>query len=275
MQENIQLPEVEVPSFSSFYDDLKASPNNFSFWYPKIKGAFLTPESVIVPVPEEVVRSFFLEREGDRARVEAFVKDTLLPAIPESFGERVFLKNGCTSNKFEFGCCSPMRTVEALSRSLLAISEMAFCVDCGGVTEVVVRRLVGQKDSCFKGTIYEGMRLRPEVRVFYDFGVRKSLYAVNYWDWDYCHDAICDRNADDAKVYEQTYPALKHIFDAQEAYLRGLVEARMKDVDLKGVWSVDLMYAENCWWLVDMAVGQMSAYYDRERVEAAIFALGR
>lgn len=251
----------------NFLRDLREDPNNFSFWYPKVKGHFLTPESIVVPVPDDVVKSFFLEREGDRTRVEAFVRNTLLPAIPESFGERVFLKNGCTSNKFEFGGCSPSRTVEALTKSLLSINEMAFCVDCGGATEVVVRRLVGQKDSCFKGTIYEGMRLRPEVRVFYDFDTCKALYAVNYWDWDYCHDAICSWDTEDAKVYEDTYPALKHFFDTKEAYLRGLVEAGMKDVDLKGIWSIDLMYAENCWWLIDMAVGYRSAYWDPKRIQ--------
>ena len=51
------------------------------------------------------------------------------------------------------------------------------------------------------------MPLRPEFRVFYDFDRHQPLYVVNYWDWNYCHDAIC-RDYTDKIVYEAHYPQL-------------------------------------------------------------------
>lgn len=267
---NFLIPEIETPSEERFYNDLKSSPNNFSYWFPKIeKCGIPVPESIIIPVPIPVMKSFFFEEDGDKERVRAFVRDSLLPAIPESFGNRVFVKNGCFSNKFDFKHCSPERTEDALYEAVSHIQYDSFCFDTGGNTEIVVRKFIGGSDDSFKDTIYEGMRLRPEIRVFHDFDSGRSLYAANYWDWDYCHEAI-SRHESDKAVYEKAYPTLESVFGAHKDQALELVQSKMKGVDLKGVWSADLMYAEGRWWLIDMALGHMSAYWNPELVKSLL-----
>lgn len=251
---------------NKFLSDLRANPNNFSFWFPKIQKHFAVPQSVIIPLDDDTVTSLFLEREGDRQRLETFVRDKVLPAIPENW-KKIFVKNGCFSDKFCFSECNPEKSVESILASLIRINEGSFCMDTFGNTEFIIREYI-EDDSPLSGhKIYYGMPLRPEIRVFYDFDKRKVLYSANYWDWEYCHDSIC-RNPEDAKEYEAAYPTIKSIYDACHLEVEDLVASRMKNVEgLKNIWSVDMMYAQNKWWLIDMAIGQMSAYWDPKMIE--------
>ena len=44
----------------------------------------------------------------------------------------------------------------------------------------------------------------------------------------------------------------------------------MKDVDLTGIWSVDILEDEcHDFWLIDMASGYRSAYWDPEKAGVA------
>ena len=45
-----------------------------------------------------------------------------------------------------------------------------------------------------------------------------------------------------------------------------LVEEHMKDVNLSGIWSVDILEDEQGeFWLIDMALGYRSAYWNPEK----------
>ena len=241
---------------------LRDNPNNFSFWYPKVKDCGIpTPRSVIVPVPLDVVESLFLEREGDSQRITAFVKDSVLPAIPRDMS-RIFVKNGCFSNKFDFRWCTPGRGLHEMAASFHRINYESLCLDTGGNAEFVIRELVGARDNDFPYRIYNGMTLRPEVRVFYDFDNQKVLYSADYWDRNYCEESIC-RDATDAVIYRTAYPAVEAFVKDHASEAEHLVEEHLRNVrDIPGTWSVDLMWAQDRWWLIDMAVACQSAYWN-------------
>lgn len=118
------------------------------------------------------------------------------------------------------------------------------------------------------------MPLRTEVRVFYDFDIKKVLYAVNYWDWNYCYSSIC-RNATDKIVYENYYDTIKKNYEEVVDDVIKCAELGLMDVDeLSGVWSIDFMIAEDrngvkTTYLIDMAEGPRSAYWNEEKVKAA------
>lgn len=48
--------------------------------------------------------------------------------------------------------------------------------------------------------IYNGLPLRPEFRVFYDFDARKPIFTANYWDYDYVYPHLY--HATDKIIFE-------------------------------------------------------------------------
>ena len=116
-------------------------------------------------------------------------------------------------------------------------------------------------------TIYNGMPFRPEMRVFYDFDKHSYCYAVNYWDWDYCHERIAE-NAHDKEVYESVYPDLKDLYEYRKHYFLPRILSAFRRVRLlTGVWSADFILDEHRAWFIDMAVGERSAYWDANWAE--------
>ena len=130
----------------------------------------------------------------------------------------------------------------------------------GGCTELILREYIPAGE---KPCIYQGMPLRPEFRCFYDFDQKKLLYTKNYWDWDYCHDAIAE-DATDKIVYEKIYPDIEAEYTARLSEVEEMVTKYMPQVQLSGIWSVDIMYnsADDIYYLIDMAIARQSAYWD-------------
>ena len=255
----IELEQAE----SSFMSWLHDNPNNFSFWFPKIRSCGLPmPGTVIIPVPEEVIRSEFLERDGDRQRITDFIKDSVLPAIPKEWNG-IFIKNGCFSDKFDFSLCHPKKGLKSISHSFREINMDSLAFDTGGNAEFVIREYIEGTPEDNRWTIYNGMPLRPEVRVFYDFSRKRVLYSANYWDWDYCHDSICSKFTEEKNNYEAAYPHILEMYEKEKGTVESLAHEHFKDIpDIEGFWSADFMLAGGQWWLIDMAIAGMSAYWD-------------
>lgn len=240
--------------------------NNFSYWFEKVKSCGIAvPNSIIIPVPEEMLDCFYMERKDDGRAIYDWVCKEVYPKRPSSL---VFVKNGAFSNKFNFSDCAPPADVFSLTSSIINIQYTSLCYETGGNTEIVLRERVGLNDEVGCYRIYNGMPLRPEFRVFYDFDLHRALYVINYWDWDYCYEAIAGDKTD-GLVYEAAYPAIKAFYEEHKQEAMFLVDTHMKNVSgLSGIWSVDLMWADGKYWLIDMAIGKRSAYYDPERIAA-------
>lgn len=254
--------------FTNYYESLKNSQNNISFWYPKIKDCgILVPRTQIFEVPEYIVEAFFMEGDQQYKMDEVYqwVKAELLPALIPELQGLIFIKNGAYSNKFDFHTCATRATAMDITRSLIEINYASLMFETGGNTEVAVRERI-MSDESITPCIYNGMPLQNEYRVFYDFDKKKVLYIVNYWDWDFCYDAI-SRNATDKMVYEATYPELSKRFEENKNSVKDIVKESMKKVNgLTGIWSIDILADESKnLWLIDMAVGRQSAYWDPDK----------
>ena len=251
-------------SFTDYYNHLKENPNNISFWYPKIKDCGIpTPKTYIIDIPEEVLIACFMD--GDQKQnmdiVYNWVKNELMTAIPEDLRGLLFIKNGAFSNKFDFNTACVRYSSLDIARSIIEINYASLMLETGGNTELAIReRILNQKEDV--PCIYNGMPLRNEYRVFYNFDTKKALYVVNYWDWDYCYDAI-SRNMSDKIIYESYYGRLKEHYETNKDKVMQYVEEHMQTVTgLDGIWSIDIMEANNNLWLIDMALGYRSAYWD-------------
>ena len=73
-----------------------------------------------------------------------------------------------------------------MSKLELLFKDFEFEAD--GYSEFVIRDLI--KSSNTKLTIYNGLPLNTEIRVFYDFDNKKVMYSHNYWDYDYCKNNL-------------------------------------------------------------------------------------
>ena len=279
-------PEEQQAAHERYMNFLRNNPNNFSYWFPHVekltKEGISIPKSLILPISERLYGSFFAENEAesDEERVDRWVLDGLVPTVTKAFPgvKKFFIKNGCFSNKFRFDKNCLIEDIddeETLIRHICSIQYDSLCFDTGGVLELIVREYI--EPSPDTPTIYQGMPLRPELRVFYNFDTHQLLYAVNYWNWEECHDGICfcpfgEERTPDADTYETAYPHLDaetwRLFEKHsqtiEKSLSTVTTLRMPGEN-PNIWSVDFMLEENRCWLIDMAQGWRSVYWDYKK----------
>ena len=244
------------------------NPNNFSYWFPKVapyleERGIKSPKSKVIPVPENVMEACFMERKGDYELISEWIRVTVMP---ELLGAEfpLFMKNGCFSNKFDFNksCRLEAYDEEAITKNFVNLQGESLLYDTGGNMEIVFREFIQPP----KGTpaIYNGMPFRPDMRIFYDFDNHSYCYAVNYWDWDYCHERIAE-NAHDKEVYESYYPKLKEMYEYRMRYFLPRILAGLRRVDkMTGTWSLDFILDEHEAWFIDAAVACQSAYWDAD-----------
>lgn len=270
-------------SFSAFINDIRNDPNNMSHWLPAIlpkegeARLLAIPRTAIVQVPDDVAESFFMDdQDDDMRRIIEFVTEKVYPlAMKEHFYPCAFIKNGTFSDKYTFRLCTPGPQPLQMALNIAAINYDAICMDAGGYTEIVLRECIPHLPEATP-CIYGGMPLRTEFRVFYDFDKHQPLYVANYWDWDYCHEAI-ERDKTDSIIYHAVYPSLLEKYESMKDEVMEAVAHDMANVTgLSGIWSVDVMLAEmpetkyskasRTLYLIDMAIGSQSAYWDPEKL---------
>ena len=186
--------------------------------------------------------------------------------------KKYFIKNGCFSNKYDFSTC--IATKETLAENLWKINYESAMYDTGGNTELVVREIIPYNEEKIP-TIYNGMPLRTELRVFYNMDKKKIEYVTDYWDYDYCYENL--PNITDKIIFkwfhqqDSTIERLKYITD----YIYKNIHSLEFDDTLKGIWSIDFMLCTDCEeygdydgvYLIDMARGFRSAYWDKDKIK--------
>ena len=251
------------------------NPNNLSYWSSKIAPHLIEkgikyPTTRIIAVPVKIMEACFLDHNEDYEVVRQWVRTTLMPQL---FGATfpIFMKNGCFSNKFDFAGSCMLREYDeqAITDNFVNLQNTSLSFETGGNMEIILRQFIEPPKGT--PTIYNGMPLRPELRLFYDFGKHSYCYAVNYWDWDYCHDAICDASAEDKKVYESCYAELKELYEYRKSYFLPRILAGLRRVDkLAGIWSLDFILDEHVCWFIDAAIAERSAYWDEDWLEKGL-----
>ena len=240
--------------------------NLFSNWFPKVKDCGINvPKSVVIQTPKEMFEHFYMENPAeDIAAVQKWVREEVIPAAEKRgvrYGTPVFIKNGSFSNKFDAGTSCMTMLTDNMAMNIINIMYGDAMFDVGGMTELVIRERI-QHDACFTPTIYSGLPLRTEFRVFYDFDTHEVIFCANYWDYQYCYPHLYDRT--DKIVFDAVRDELEKRYEANKDAAMELVRQHMADVTgLSGPWSIDLMLTEdNQFYLIDMALAERSAYWE-------------
>lgn len=247
--------------------------NNFSFWFPKIENCGIAvPKSFYAKLPsheefpttaQRLYEAFYMEKpDEDLATIRGWLDNFIIPKLKEAgLTGHVFVKNARFSNKFNArGTCNLYGLFD-LHRAIADINYQAMCSGADGVDEIVVRQFL-ECDTTKIPCIYNGLPLRSEFRVFYDFDERKPIFTVNYWDFDYVYPHLHD--ATDKIIFEHERERLECVFEGKKDEIQDMVAKAMDSVEgLTGQWSVDILLDDQMKpWLIDMAVAQRSAYWE-------------
>lgn len=270
-------PEYLEECSKNAYKEDREYPENFSNWYPHIKnfGDFKHTEIVSNQIFtwEEVE---IMQETDNIDKVDWDKLNKILePTLSKMDNYKLYnIKNGCFSNKFDFETC--LATKENLARKLWEINYQSSMFETGGYTELVVRKLIPHTDSSERMTIYNGMPLRDEVRVFYNMETKEIEYVVDYWDYEYCHNnlsKVSDRIVfdyfhgklqKDDKTYTDHNDFMGYVMESQ---LQEKIKTLEFDGKLSGIWSIDFLIEDAEWYLIDMARGFRSAYWDFNKLK--------
>ena len=251
------------------YDEDRQYPENFSNWYPKIedvgnfKIAKVINNQIFTYENVKDMQATDMYDKVDWKRMNDILKPTLDILKP---GYTYSIKNGCYSNKFDFNTCITSKF--DLPFNLWKINYTSTMLDTGGYTELVVREYI-PFDKTKLLTIYNGMPLRTEVRVFYNMDSKHIEYMVDYWDYNYCSPNI--HNLTDSVVFKHFHEQLD--YSKKLNYVMEYIQNNIRTLKfnkLTGIWSLDFMYVDDLLdykgiWLIDMARGPRSAYWDSSR----------
>lgn len=255
------------------FDYTREHENDFSFWYPKVKDCgipspktFYTKLPSAEEEPEYAIRlyeAFYMEHpQQDEAFVKTYLEDRIIPKLnEEKLNGHVFVKNARFSNKFNANGACNLYGLHELYRAIILINYEAMCCGAEGVDEIVVRKFI-ESDHRKTPCIYNGLPLRPEFRVFYDFDVRKPVFTANYWDFDYVYQHLYD--ATDKIIFYHEHKRIEGAYKKHKDSVQAMVADAMQNVQgLTGQWSVDILIdEEGNFWLIDMAIAQRSAYWE-------------
>ena len=248
--------------------------NRFSYWWEKVKDCGMrVPRTVVIKTPEELREHFWMDNpKVDYAKIDEWVNSTVIPTLQESelYGSLLFVKNSLFSDKFNARNCFPSLDPGALTSAICNIqydAAMIMMAGPSGEDEFVFRSRIGH-DPRTTPCIYDGLPLRPEFRVFYDFDTKEVIFTAEYWNYDYCYSHLYDRT--DRIVFDSMKDELHKKFEEHRPYVEELVSEHMKNVQgLEGPWSVDVMLAEetcgnpDMYYLIDMAVAERSSYWEQ------------
>lgn len=302
---NLNLPtEEEMAKISrEHYENNRLNPNNFSFWFTPmseaLKTEFKVPKSLVMEYPFELREKIRQDRHKITPEIikelEQFVFQNEEVKALNKQTQHFFIKTGVFSNKFDFNGSCNLQDWDNLFEQIYALEYMAMVYSANYSNELVIREFIADVEN--RKTIYNGMPLRTEFRVFYDFNEGKVLGVANYWHPEEMIKAlipysvrsifseITDVN-EQRKLKKQLLAKLdnydKQGFEEYFAYLdtkdlivqeyealKVVVASKVakafdeNECPLKGQWSIDIMKNGDDFYFIDAAVMSQSALVDR------------
>ncbi|QUH21763.1 hypothetical protein [Alkaliphilus sp. B6464] len=264
----IKVPKIDLEKLNKErYEKNSKNKNNLSYWFSMIKDCgFKVPETHIIPINFELFKWLTSDNYSDEM-IDRFNDFIISELKKNNFNtERtLFLKTGTFSDKFTFKNCK-LTDINRIGYQFLQIFYSGILVGANNTNELVVREFI-KSDPHIK-TIYDGMPLNTEFRVFYDFDKDEVMGVFNYWDRKTMIDslgeyAISEKKVEEFKNFRDTIPVIEKEFEDCKDFVVKEVEEKMKNVDLNGQWSIDLMKIGNDFYLIDMAMAKDSYYYDK------------
>lgn len=239
---------------------LRNNPNSMSYWLPKFEGkGFNIPETVIIPLTVDWL-DWLWSDDYKPDKIKEFT-DWIKKKLAETgfdTDRELFLKTGNFSNKFVFKF-PHLKSTENIGEQFLSVFYGGMCVGCEDSPEICIREFI--HTSYGRKTIYCGMKLNTEFRVFYDFEKKEIAGIFSYWDRETMQYGLYDK--EDLENFNACVDEIESEYEYLKPILVDMIKGKMEAVELDGIWSVDFMWDGHRFWLIDAAVGSQSYYFEK------------
>ncbi|MDY6280479.1 MAG: hypothetical protein SPL63_10215 [Roseburia faecis] len=278
------------------WEMIDTNPNSMGNWLPYIvdavvsDGFFRIPKTKIVKLPITVMQ---LMREYDYMDLNRATLDVIdqwcMRILRLNPNQDYFIKTGTHCSKFDFrnAKVTGAKEVRELGEYLLYLHMQDLRMaqyDLSGrnqpvvygvstTTEWVVREFIPDVEE--NTSIYHGLPLHTEYRVFVDFDTDEVLGIHNYWDPDVMLTHFARRASypmpdgqpdidavHDFVTYKANQQKLSDRYERNKDLVVEKIRNILSNISLKGQWSLDVMQNGEDFWLIDMARAENSAFYD-------------
>ena len=260
------------------YRLLHLDPNAMSNWLLPIKevvdktGFFKIPKTRIIKVPLTLLQSTRVYEFQDLNPLSLEIINRYAQKVFNLDLEKdYFIKTGTFSSKFEFRNAKVTKgqEVSELGSDLWFIqfasplnNQVVYGVSSNN--EWVVREFIDDVEN--NPTIYNGLPLHTEYRVFVDFDTEEIIGISPYWEPSVMKEhflALGSLNdiqkQHDYINYINHEETLMKRYEENKNSVISEVSKLLKDCKLKGQWSIDIMQNGSDFWLIDMARASESA----------------
>lgn len=267
------------------YSIIRMNQNSMGHWFPALVHAcsnqsfFRIPKTKIVEVPITMLQLTHLDycslTPSTLQIVDKWVNAVFKPDVNLDY----FIKTGTYSSKFDFRNekVHGAKEVLEMGQYLLFIHFQALqmasplsrpCIyGASTTTEWVMREFIPDKEN--NPTIYKGMPLHTEYRVFVDADRKLVLSCVPYWEPNTMKKRFEEGARRDNKhdlhdyysysIHEETLMN-RYKENAGKVYLN--IQKILPALELTGQWSIDIMQNGDEFWIIDMAKAENSTFYD-------------
>ena len=265
---------------------LATNKNSMGYWLPRMvtatlkSGTLRIPKTTIVKIPTTMLQLTRCEYQELTPTTMDIVNKYCMEAFNLDESKDYFIKTGTYSSKYDFrnARVHEPKEVRELGQYLLYIHYQALCMahydakpSFYGVSttdEWVVREYIEDKEN--NPTIYKGLPLHTEYRVFVDFDTREVIGISPYWEPNLMKNRFGNSSDSDSphqvhdyiifESYEKTL--MKRYNDNKEKVLSYVIDILNNNDSMEGQWSIDIMQNGDEFYLIDMSLAENSALYD-------------
>lgn len=265
------------------YELLNHDPNTMSNWLFAIKEVvdktqfFKIPKTRIIKVPLALLQSTRVYEFQDLNPLSLEIINQYAQKVFDLDLEKdYFIKTGTFSSKFDFRNAKVTKgqEVSELGSYLWFIQHQAsqfasplnnrVVYGVSSNNEWVVREFIDDVENNL--TIYNGLPLHTEYRVFVDFDTEEIIGISPYWHPEVMKEHFLDLSSlNDVQKQHDYINYINHEGTLMKRYEENKdlvvseVSKLLKDCTLKGQWSIDIMQNGSDFWLIDMARASESA----------------
>lgn len=264
------------------YQMLEMNPISMGFWLPPlVEGLygnkfFKVPDTKILCVPITMLQLTRLGFETLNPVTKEIVNRYCQKVFHLDRHEDYFIKTGTYSSKYEFrnAHIHEPKEVDEMGEYFLLLNHLTCSMaaptnnrsfyGANTTNEWVVREYIKDKES--NPTIYNGLPLHTEYRVFVDFDTKEILGVSPYWRSDVMKNKFKEvaspQERHDYVVYLTHEDVLNKRYNESVQTVLNEMEKVIPRIKLTGQWSIDVMRNGDDYYIIDMALAEHSALND-------------
>lgn len=273
------------------YQMLEMNPISMGFWLPPlVEGLygnkfFKVPDTKILHVPITMLQLTRLGFETLNPVTKEIVNRYCKKVFHLDEHGDYFIKTGTYSSKYEFrnAHIHEPKEVDEMGEYFLFLNHLTCSMaaptnnrsfyGANTTNEWVVREYIKDKEG--NPTIYNGLPLHTEYRVFVDFDTKEILGVSPYWRSDVMRgkfkEVSSPQERHDYVVYMMHEDVLNKRYNESVQIVLAELKKVIPRIELTGQWSIDVMRNGDDYYIIDMALAEHSALNDcvpREKLRA-------